>query len=265
MPQIADLKPTDKVQILVYGPFKSGKTVGAATFPRPIFLDFDGGMLSVAAPWFNKKFGSRWIEYETFRETKKDARGVVVEPHAFDDACRFFDKWTKPEQQDKFDTWVIDSGTTLSDVAANKAIYLLGGKMQGIKSETMQNAKTHGLMVPKIQDMGAERSLLEQFVRMVKDTDKHVVLICHEQVLTNDAGAITEIVPMLTGKSRQEIPLLFDEVYRLKLQRKGPDIQRVLQTQPDLIAKVGTRIGVADGTEWTYDALLKSLQTSKEK
>lgn len=266
MPNITEWKPAEKIHALVFGAFKSGKTVGAATFPRPVFLDFDSGIASVGSEWFGDTFGKRWVEYETITEkpASRDSKGVVTEPKAYDDACRAFDKWMKADRLNTFETWVIDSGTNLSEVAQNKAIYLMGGKMPGIKSETMANAKTHGLIVPKLQDFGAERSLVEQFIRMVKDSGKHVVLICHEQTLTNDAGMIEEIGPMFTGKSRQNIPLMFDEVYRLKLSRSGPAIKRSLMTQPDTISKVGSRLGVADGTEWTYDALLKSLQ-HKEK
>lgn len=265
MAQIADYKPGDKVHVLVYGSFKSGKTVGAGTFPRPIFLDFDKGVASLASPWFKQTIKAPWIEYETFQETKKDVRGVVSAPHAYDDACRIFDKWMKPGEVDKFDTWVIDSGTTLYDVAENKAIYLLGGVMKDIKSITHKEGLQHGLIVPKIQDFGAGRSLTEQFIRMVKDANKNVVLICHEQHVMDDNGVVREISPMFTGKSRQEIPLMFDEVYRLTVSRKGPDLVRSLMTQPDSISRVGTRLGVADGTAWTYDALLKSIHATQEK
>lgn len=265
MPLISDFKIGNRVQVLVYGPFKSGKTVGAATFPRPVFLDFDQGITSVAAPWFEKKFGKRWIEYETFIEKEKDSRGVVTKPHAYDDACRYFDKLMKPDKRDTFETFVIDSGTTLYDVAENKGVYLLGGQMKGVKSDTLAEAQKHGLLVPKLQDFGAGRSLTEQFIRMVKDSGKHVVLICHEQAEMNDDGAVTAITPMFTGKSKQEIPLMFDEVYRLILKRKGPDMVRQLMINPDGISRVGSRMGVADGTEWTYDALIKSIHSSQEK
>lgn len=265
MASIKDWKPADKTRILIFGSFKTGKTAGAATFPRPNFIDFDQGVATLASKWWRDKFGNREILYESFKETKKDKMGVVIQPHAFDDACRYFDEQMKPENRDKFDTWVIDSGSTLTEYANNKAVYLLGGVMPGVKSNTMEQAKRFGLVAPKQQDFGAERSMAEQFIQMCFDSDKHLVLICHEQVLQNDEGIITSITPMFTGKSRQNIPLKFDEVYRLKAARKGMEMARTLMTHTDGISQVGTRLGVPDGTEWTWDAINKSLGQLKEK
>jgi len=51
------------------------------------------------------------------------------------------------------------------------------------------------LLVPKIQDYGAERSLVEQFVDMVMSTTKNVVLICHEYEQTDDGGNVLGFSP----------------------------------------------------------------------
>lgn len=265
MASIKDWKPDETVRVLVFGSFKTGKTAGAATFPRPNFIDFDQGIATLASKWWSTKFGAKEILYESFKETKKNALGVVTEPHAFDDACRYFDKYMKPDLRDTFDTWVIDSGSMLTEYANNKAVYLLGGIMTGVKSNTLEQAKKFGLVVPKIQDFGAERSMAEQFIQMCFDSGKHLVLICHEQVITDDNGITTSIGPMFTGKSRQQIPLKFNEVYRLRMKKKGPDTVRLLMTQTEGLSQVGTRLGVPDDTEWTWDAIQKSLGQLKEK
>ncbi len=265
MPSIKDWKPAEKTRILVFGSFKTGKTAGAATFPRPNFIEFDQGIATLASKWWKDKFGVKEILYESFKETKKNHMGVVTEPHAFDDASRYFDKYMKPDLRDTFDTWVIDSGSTLTEFSNNKAVYLLGGIMQGVKSNTLAQGKQYGLIAPKQQDFGAERSMAEQFIQMVFDSDKHFVLICHEQIIQDDDGRVTAIGPMFTGKSRQNIPLKFDEVYRIKAQKVGTEMKRTLMTQSDGISQVGTRLGVPDGTEWTWDAIQKSLGQLKEK
>ncbi len=269
MPKLNDWKPGDAVQVLVVSPFKGGKTWGAGTFPRPNFIDFDFGIDTLRNPAWVAKYGKRDMLFEQFKETNRDARGVVKGHNAFDDSCRYFDacmsqktvNWTyrgqtTPVNRDMFDTWVIDSGTSLSDVAANKAIVLLGtDDFAGAKSNTHQQALRHGLVVGKLQDYGAERSMVEQFVGMVKDTGKHLVLLCHEKVLTDDAGNVRSITPLLTGKSAQVVPTMFHEVYHLIVKRKGPDMVRELQTQPDTIRQCGSRIGVPNGTSWEWDAL----------
>lgn len=275
MPLVQDWQPSDPVQILVYGKAKTGKSWGAFTFPRPVVFDFDHGVATARNPDFVAKYGHRWIFYETFAE-RNVKRGVPYSHNAFDDACRFFDEWMKPKGlwkspsdgktyevgKDQFETFIIDSGTTLSEFAQYKAVMVLGGMKL---SKTHEQAVDTGLLVPKIQDYGSERSLVEQFVDMVKDSGKHVVLICHEKEVTNDAGSVTDIVPLLTGKSSETVPLKFDEVYNLRAVKKGPNIVRVLQTQPDGIRKVGTRYGMPNESEWSWDTVQTALKNIKNK
>lgn len=275
MPLIQDWQPSDPVQILVYGKAKTGKSWGALTFPRPVVFDFDRGVATARNPDFVAKHGQRWIFYETFAE-KNMKRGVPLSANAFDDACRYFDEWMKPKGKwvspsdgktyevgrDQFDTLIIDSGTTLSELAQYKAVIVLGGMKL---SKTHEQAMSSGLLIPRIQDYGSERSLVEQFTDMIKDSGKNVVMICHEKEMVNEAGSVTDIVPLLTGKSSEVIPLKFDEVYNLRIKKQGSEVVRYLQTQPDGIRKVGTRYGMPDGSLWNWDTVQAALQSIKAK
>lgn len=261
MPYIREWKPSDPVQVLVYGAAKVGKTEGALTFPRPVVMDFDEGVATARNAGFIQRHGYRPdIFYENFAESKL-SKGIATQHNAFDDACRFFDEWMKPKGKwktydvgrDQFFTWVIDSATTLSEFAMNKAAFVLGTMKL---SHTHENAVKHGLLVPRMQDYGSERSLVEQFIDMVKDSGKNVVVICHEKEIINaDSGAVTAIVPLLTGKSAESVPLKFDEVYNLRLKRQGTEMKRYLQTEPDGLRKCGSRYGVPNETDWTWEAL----------
>ena len=269
MPTLDSWKPGDVVQCLVVSLFKGGKTWGAGTFPRPNFIDADFGIDTLRNPAWVEKYGLRSVMYEQFKELSRNNKGVVTTHNGFDDACRYFDTcmsattktWTyngktMSVNRDMFDTWVVDSGSSLSQLAANKAIVLLGtDAFAGAKSNTHQQALNFGLVAEKKQDYGAERSMIEQFIGMVKDSGKHVVFLCHEKVLTDDAGNVRGIVPLLTGKSVQVVPSMFHEVYHLIVKKSGPNIVRELQTQPDLIRQCGSRIGVPNGTSWEWDAL----------
>lgn len=257
MANTLDWKPSSPIQIVLYGPPKSGKTFGALTFPRPVVFDFDKGIATARNRDFVEKYGLRSIEYETFYEKNVAPTGVARAHNAFDDACRYFDFWMRPENKDKFDTFVVDSMTSLSNAAANKAMILLGtNAFSGVSSKTYNEAMKTGLVFPKLQDYGAERSMTEQFVRMMKDSGKNVVLICHESVEMDDDGHIVKRMPLLTGKSKQEIPMMFDEVYYIKVRH---DKARIVQTQADGITYAGSRYGVADGTTWDYDSLRADL------
>jgi hypothetical protein len=257
VPNVRNWTPDEKYKLLIFAPSKTGKSFGAGTFPRPNFMDFDKGIAVFRNPEFVAKYGVRSIEYEQFTEKNRNSRGIVTNHNAFDDACRYFDSWMKPGNRDQFDTWVIDSGTTLSEFAMNKAIVLLGGKQLAMASKTHDQAINTGLVYPKQQDYGSERSMVEQFVDMVKDTDKHVVLICHEKVLTDDSGTVVGRVPLLTGKGVEAVCVKFDEIYYLKTKKQGTERVRFLMTHTEGITKVGTRYGIPDGTAWEWDELDK--------
>lgn len=265
MPLVSDWKPTDPIQVLVFGEFKTGKSWGAFTFPRPVVFDYDKGIATARNPEFVAKYGRRWIWYDTFEDTERNKQGIVTRHTGFDQACMCFDEWMKPKGKwkneevgrDMFDTFVIDSGTTLSLLAMSKAAIVLGSQKL---SHTQEQAASSGILVPKQQDYGAERSLVEQFVRMVKSSGKNVVFICHEKdKLSADGQTITDIVPLLTGKSAELIPLMFDEVYNLRVKPKGTGVFRYLQTQPDALRRCGSRYGIPNETAWEYDALKKEI------
>lgn len=284
MPTAAQINLLKQVRVLIYGRFKTGKTEGAATFPRPNFLSFDQGMDTVASRGFAQRHPQvalNQVIYQDFYELKRDDKGLFAAHNAFDDACRYFDaymegkKWKSPYDgveyecsPDMFDTWVVDSGTTLGTASMAKGVMLLGDKSftgPNVLSNTYAAAKKAGLLVPKQQDFGAERSLLEQFIRMIYDSGKHVVLICHEKEHTNDSGGIIERVPLLTGQSVERVCLLFNEVYRLINSRQGTDFKRYVQTQPDGITKCGSRMGVPDGTAWDWDAINRAVREQAAK
>jgi hypothetical protein len=258
MPNTADWKPSSLIQILVYGKSKTGKTFGAYTFPRPVVMDFDKGVATVRNPDFVKRWGIRNFPYEQFTEKDVNTVGIVKTHNAFDDSCRFFDEWMK--KKDQFDTWIIDSGTSLSEKAQAKAVIVMGGLKL---SKTHTEALREGILIPKIQDYGSERSLVEQFVTMILDSGKHVVFICHEKETVNEAGQLTGYTPLLTGKSTEAIPLKFDEVYRLRAFKQGMDIKRELTTHADGMSLVGSRYGVPDKSEWNYETIKKALDNLK--
>lgn len=272
MPNTKDFQPLKRILALIYGKSGAGKTWGALTFPRPNILDFDKGIAVVKNPAFIAKYGNLGVEYQQFSETMFNTRGTLTGHNAFDDACRYFDEWMKPGKREQFDTWVVDTGTTLSMYARNKAIILLGGTIfkgkSGPLSTTHDQAVKSGLVYPKKQDYGAERSLVEQFIDMLKDTDKHVLLLCHEKVTTNDEGVVTGYVPLLTGQSTEAIPLRFEDVWYLNVKREGMNFKRELITEMDGIRQCKSRLGVPSGIEYDYKtihAAITSNLTPKEK
>lgn len=270
MPTLGQGRLSEKVRILAYSRSGVGKTFGAGTFPRPNFMDFDKGIGTLKNPDFIKKHGFRGdIMYEQFWEKNLNSRGVPLSANAFDDSCRYFDacmstgaEWRSLRTgektrvgRDMFDTWVVDTGTSLSQYALYKAIILLGGTFQGVTSGTLQQAVAHGLVFPKIQDYGSERSLVEQFIGMLYDTDKHFVFLCHEKEVTDKDGNPTAITPLLTGKGVEAVSALFDEVWNIRAKKVGPDTIRVCQTRTDGVRSAKSRAGYPNEMQWEWPAI----------
>jgi hypothetical protein len=266
MAKLSEKMPSQHIKALVYGRSKVGKTFGAGTFPRPVFMDCDSGIATLTSTDFVKRHGFRGdIEYEQFTERGLNSRGVPQTANAFDDVCRFFDKMMKPDRRDTFDTWVVDTGTSLSAFAMNKAIVLLGGSFKGVSSSTLNDALTHGLVFPKIQDYGSERSLVEQFIGMLYSTDKNFLFLCHEKEITDKEGNPVLTTPLLTGKGVEAISALFDEVWNVRAKKVGPETVRYLQTKADGVRMAGSRTGIPDGTRWEYDAVKAALDEARKE
>lgn len=264
MPTIGETRDRPQIiQAVIHGYAGTGKTFGAGSFPRPHFLDFDvTGHRTLSNPEFVARYGlarSNAIRYESFPEKNRNAAGVPMQHNAFDDATRYVDEWMKPGKIEQFDTWVIDSGTSLSEVSRNKAIILLGTTEFHKLSKTHEQAVKHGMIFPKKQDYGAERSMLEQFIRKVRDTGKHVLFLCHSKDETNDAGNKIATVPILTGQSPEVVSAMFDNVWFLKVTKQGDSFKRTLITHTDGIIKAKSRDSLPDGTEFDYDAIIKAI------
>ena len=257
MPNTKDWVPGDKIQALVYGKSGVGKTFGALSFPRPVVMDFDKGIATARNPVFVEKYGIRDIEYEQFSEKKIAKSGVPLDHNAFDDACRYFDKWM--ETPDEFDTWIVDSGTSLSQTAMNKAIILLGGPQFRGLSKTHEHAKKTGLVHPRLQDYGSERSMVEQFIQMVKDSDKNFLFLCHEKELYVD-DAVVGTVPLLTGKSVEAVQLMFDEVWNLRVTGALKTKARKLMTDTNGIIAAKSRYGIPTDQPFDYDTIHSALE-----
>lgn len=267
MPTLDTLAIDGKFRAFVYGYFKEGKTAGALTFPRVNVLDFDRGVAVGLSPWFREKFkvDPKSIQFGQFGVEELTTRGVPKTYNVYDAACRYFDESMSKGKVDTFDTWVIDSATTLGEASFNKAMILLGNKdFTGSKvlSQTHAKAVDKGMIVKKIQDYGAERSLVEQFIDMILQSGKHVVVLAHakdEYEGEGDDAKVVGIVPLLTGQSVQKIPLKFNEVYWVELRKDGPNTEALVFTSADTRIKRGSRLGLPDKTKWDWPSIREAL------
>src|SRR5262245_56624140 len=200
------------INAIVMGKPGVGKTAFAATFPRVRAFDFDNKIKSALNPDFLAMLGRvPDVEYRTFAE-KGLVKGYAITHNAFDDACRWFHESMTPALRDTFDYWVVDSVTTLTELAMNKALVVLGGSR---RSTTHDAATKTGLAMLQKQDFGGINSLIKQFLRMLLDSGKGVIAVVHEKETTNESGLLVSIDPLLIGQNVQSVPAMFQNVWHL--------------------------------------------------
>jgi hypothetical protein len=267
MPNIKDYKVEDPtIQAVIMGPPGVGKTWVGCTFPEVIVVfDFDGKIGVARNPDFVKKYGIRNIEYKTLSENKR-MKGIASAHNAYDDACRFFDDWMQPGLRDRVGTFIVDSGTSLMDASRNKALIILGGLSdKGNKTQTFDTAMKTGFVAMQGKDHGGERSLTEQFLRMVKDTGKNVLVNVHQYERYDDNGNLVEVTPLFTGQSRQIIPAMFKDIWHLKVQGAGSSLKRVLTAEYNGIYQARSELGIGIVENPDYDSIIARIRSRQSE
>lgn len=256
MPQLTDLKPgSGPITAIIIGRPGAGKTALASSFGRVRLFDFDKKVGAALNPAWVKILGRvPTVEFETFSERRR-LQGFAAEHNAFDDACRKFDQWMTTK--DSFDTFVIDSATQLTEFAYNKALKVLGGAK---RSNTHDTAMKFGLAMLQKQDFGGGNSLVIQFIRMVLESNKNVIVTAHEKESTNDSGLLVSVDPMFIGQNVQAIPALFQNVWRLQVRGAGATSRRVLLCDPDGVSMARSELGLGTIDDPTYDKIISRMK-----
>ena len=217
MPSAKDLKPdTTHFKVFCLGDFGVGKSVFASTFPTPGYLfDFDNGVeIYAGKDWEYDQFTADsigWTKFETkFREVKQ----------------RVIDG--------EFKTVVIDSTTTLTDMAMARAMQLdpkrsaTGGPLWNVHYQHVRN-----LMEPKL--------------RAFTNWNCNLVMIAHLQIVQDqETGAVLGSEPLLTGQLAKRVPGYFGEVYHFFTKNTDKGVQYLMRTVPMGHYKARSRLSGAD-------------------
>ena len=191
MPNAKDITIKDKkLKVLIYGPSGVGKTRFACTFPKPYVFDFDNGMLSVRGID---------VEYDTYFDEDKNGKNVTS-------ALKEFKK-KMASLSDSYETLVIDSVTTLQDYSMNELLRL------------------NNREEPTLHEWGRLVSWLSDTFLTITKNKINVVIIAHEQTIKDELTGEINIQPLIVGKKMpNQLPLFFDEVYRLGVRQSAKDI-----------------------------------------
>jgi hypothetical protein len=256
MPSAKDLKPeTEFLKCLVIGQPGTGKSEFASSFPTPGFvLDFDNGMLS---------YRGKDFDYETFLSGQQTTKGQGVAPVGWVK----FEKDLIQLQADvlagKYKTVIVDSTTTMSDLAMERALQL-----------NPQRSDTQG-PVWNIH-YSLVRNLMEGRLRQIIGMNCNVVVNAHVETVKDDkTGAIIDVGPLLPGALTTKLPGYFDEVYystiktsttKAEAGKPGQSItQFLLQTCPKGYYRARSRISgreriIPEFVENNYSAIMEHVR-----
>lgn len=191
----------EKLRMVVYGDFGRGKTTFAGTFPRPLIIDTNGGLVGLAI---------NGVIAETFEPTgHEDLEGLYF--------------WIK-ERVDNYDTIVIDTIDSL--------VYLLMDEIteDAVDAKVREGKKVTLRMqfVPEQGDYFASQRQMNRFLIGLRRLGKHIVITSSfrtksgrtapnvsdgmERVICDFASVIGELVIIdeVSDEDREEDPELFD-------------------------------------------------------
>lgn len=241
-------------KILLYGLGGSGKTFTAGTMPGNVYFIVFGGaneIKTLMSQDFRKKHpekdGKLFFDYAV---EEIGSRGHFVSATAYDMACDLIDDALEQERKGdfQFDSVVIDSATGLRRFGMNKAMEVNYHRATGKAKTALQRLRDENIIIPGDNDWMSEMSLTTQFMDWVFRLPKHVCVCTHEwQVKQRDRATgesqVTSRLPLFTGKNREEIPAMFDNVWHIKPKNTGRGIIAEAVTVADEFTFAKTRMG----------------------
>jgi hypothetical protein len=145
----------DPLRILIYGEFGRRKTTLAGTFPRPLFIDTNGGLVSIAL---------------------QGRAAERFEPTGHEDLEALY--WWIKEHIDNYDTIVIDT-------VDNLVLQLMGEISDDAVSFKERDGKKVSLrmrFVPEQGDYYANQQQMFRFLVALRRLGKHIVLVSSHRI-----------------------------------------------------------------------------------
>ena len=199
-----------KIKALFVGSAKSGKSISAMTFPKPMYIfDIDGRIHSLRNFFSDCPENMKGVTYDTYKDY--DHFGTV------------FDRL---ETRCDYATIVIDSLTTLCNMIIRHGLKSYGLPMLGPSNKEEKNLnKIAGIPIPGWDEWNLEATLLRELLYIAtKKLDCNVIVTAHlyhtlEQE-RNSFGKLENVTKyhVFTGgkKAGASLPAEFNEIYHFK-------------------------------------------------
>ena len=214
----------ERYKALAYGEKGTGKTTLFATARFPVHIDcFDPGGSAVLAEEIEKGV----VVVDTRWETDDPEKPTVFAAWDIE-----FHRRKREGYFAQFATYGLDSLTTFSQVIMN---YVL--KKQG-----------HAGGIPQT-GAGADNDYVHQILHLenslvgIFSLPCDIIVTAHPEADKDEASGNMFVGPMITGKAKIRIPLLFDEMYYLRVEDLKDNVTKwILQTKPSKIFKASSRL-----------------------
>lgn len=210
---MSEMAASDLKKVLFVGTPGSGKTCGAIGFPYPILaLDFDNKMNSAAAWYSNDKERLANVDVRQLGR-RLDGTDPIAEMN------KIITEELIPQQKNgemKFKTLVIDSATTFSAAVLQHIVKTNPGVKRVVSAQGVQ---------PGMSDYGILRREFARLIPGLLSLPMNVVMTAH--VKTDRSELTGEIIrsPVMDGSFSTDLPVYFEEVYRVFMKDGKPYAQ----------------------------------------
>lgn len=222
----------NKIKMLLLGPPKTGKTLFAATFPKPIVFDFEGGWAAHSAKYPD-------VHYGVYMDVNLSA------PKAFADFNKDF---TDVLKSDEYETIVLDTLGSMQTIIMNRSLSQQRKRGIGLGD---------GIVQPTMEDWNYVATMTRNVVERACASNKHVIVTSHEITRTRyiqDESGGREVPDRILvdfsgdGKEREYFQKRFDIFGRMEPEIKARGKDKVEFTPRVRMRAVGNLLNL--GSRW---------------
>ncbi len=188
------------LNILIYGNPGVGKTTFASTAPRPLFIDCEGGLLSIA-------------------EKEVDFVRITAEGEVYQTLYDIF-TYLKDEKH-KYETVVLDHLTELQKLIMDEQL-----------REAVNDNPNREADVAYMQDWNINTQRMRKIIRAFRDLPIHTIFIAQLGELKDEQEGAIFFSPALTPRLSTDVMAYTDIIGYLFTQETGEELKRRLLIQP---------------------------------
>lgn len=246
MPSTKDIDLGQRIMALFMGSTGDGKSVAAASFPKPIkFFDFDGRMKPIKLFYPNDD-----ISYVTVGPKAIPAKGII-------DFLQFCQEFEDLQDRCPWATVVLDSFTNMSNTAITYQLRVRGG------FDDFKGKKTlSGLPIPGFDEYNGETTSLSQILDVAKILPCNMIVTAHPiQKMMDEGGKTKRYTSMASygNKIASIAPSYFDEIWAFERDGEQLDSKRLVWTGGRAMTKTALPVpGVFDITGRRLYPLVKA-------